>query len=81
MSVGFKTAPCRSCKAPIIWARTAAGKLMPVDPEPTEGGNVELTASAGWPNWRAVVHPQPMLGVQLRMPHHATCPQGKERRK
>lgn len=24
---------CRSCRAPIVWMKTVAGKNMPVDPE------------------------------------------------
>jgi hypothetical protein len=31
---------CRSCRAPIVWARTVAGKLAPIDVEPAENGNV-----------------------------------------
>jgi hypothetical protein len=28
--------PCRSCKAPVVWFRTAAGKRMPVDEATTQ---------------------------------------------
>lgn len=28
-----KIAYCRSCKSPIVWMKTAAGKNMPVDPD------------------------------------------------
>ena len=32
---------CRSCDAPIRWCRTeATGKLMPLDPDPVDDGNV-----------------------------------------
>lgn len=31
---------CRTCGAPMVWARTAKGKRIPLDPEPTPGGNV-----------------------------------------
>lgn len=33
---------CRSCKAAIIWARTAAGRLMPLDAQPRADGNIQL---------------------------------------
>lgn len=33
---------CEACDAPIIWAQTVNGKLMPVDAEPTRAGNVLL---------------------------------------
>jgi hypothetical protein len=73
---------CRSCKAEIVWARTALGKLMPVDKEPSEKGNVELVSAAGWPHLTAMVHGQPpMLPTTLHMPHHATCPTPEQFRK
>lgn len=69
------TSQCRSCDAPIVWARTVNGKSMPVDPEPTEGGNVELIPEPTGSAVRAIVHGQPPLGAPpLHMPHHATCP-------
>lgn len=33
---------CRSCHAPIRWARTEKGKRMPLDPAPVLGGNRSL---------------------------------------
>jgi hypothetical protein len=33
---------CRSCEAPILWAFTESGKLMPVDYEPRWDGNIGL---------------------------------------
>jgi len=65
------TERCRSCREPIVWARTPAGKLMPLDPTPTEQGNVEMVDGL------AVVHHQPTLtDTNLYMPHFATCPEG-----
>ena len=43
---------CRSCEAPIVWARTVAGKAIPLDgvdqggyiaPDPDRDGSVEFT--------------------------------------
>lgn len=33
-------ATCNSCGAEIVWARTSAGKLAPIDDAPTPGGNI-----------------------------------------
>jgi hypothetical protein len=78
---------CRSesCRAPIIWACTVNGELMPVDAEPDPLGNVELVPPApcgAAPT--AVVHApdQPlMFGTELRLPHFATCPDAARWRK
>lgn len=34
---------CRSCRAPIWWGRTITGKLIPVDENPVDGGNLIMT--------------------------------------
>lgn len=73
----FRLAQCRSCNALIIWGRTRNDVSMPVDAEPTDDGNV-------------LIHPDGTVDVlgplellchdrdaePLRMPHHATCPDG-----
>ena len=33
-------ATCRSCAADVRWVRTTAGKLMPLDPDPRDDGNI-----------------------------------------
>ena len=34
---------CARCKAPVVWAETAAnGKPIPLDPEPVDDGNIAL---------------------------------------
>lgn len=65
---------CRSCDAEITWARTAAGKAMPLDRLPDPNGNVVLrdgVAIVLGPLERAIAEEE---GETLRMPHHATCP-------
>lgn len=42
MTQAADTARCSSCHRPVWWGRTRAGKLMPLDPEPVEDGNVVL---------------------------------------
>jgi hypothetical protein len=67
---------CKRCGDPVVWAVTEAGKRMPVDLEPTEGGTIELT-----PGRRpaAIVHSKQAAaaaaasGTPLRTSHFATC--------
>jgi hypothetical protein len=76
----FTTSLCRDCEAEIIWAITANEKLMPVDAELTDNGNVELAGRGKTP--RAIVHGQPpMIPVGLRMSHFVTCPNAEARRR
>lgn len=64
---------CRSCGAAVLWVTTTAGRLMPVDAEPVEGGNVEVLG-----NGTAVVHGQPELAPGDRyVAHFVTCPQAE----
>lgn len=71
---------CRSCGAAVRWVETAAGKRMPLDPEPVDGGNVELRQVMldRQRHTIAVVHPvgQPALDEQgpRYVSHFATCP-------
>lgn len=80
---GFVIERCRTeeCQAPIVWARTRAGRLMPVDAEPvgeSGGGTVWLIAKQGFV--RAYVAPDDKLWplnqdqkAALRTSHFATC--------
>jgi hypothetical protein len=36
------TARCRSCQAPVIWAVSASGRPMPLDPDPRPDGTLIL---------------------------------------
>jgi hypothetical protein len=78
---------CRSCKAPIRWAITAGGHLMPIDPVPVPDGNLRLEQVAGGdvqvprvrvvpPAWRT----QADAG-QLYRPHFASCPFADQHRR
>lgn len=54
--------------------------MMPIDPEPSPDGNVELAPRGQ--GLTAIIHGQPPLGAPpLHMPHHATCPHADEWRK
>lgn len=81
---------CRSCGAPMAWVRTSAGKLMPVDanedgsPRETPEGNVVITSPPGrsTPTVEVLGPLEQMVETRPRfMPHHATCPQGREWRR
>lgn len=45
MNLEIKT--CGSCGAPIVWATTAHGRRIPVDPDPVPDGNLELLEMSG----------------------------------
>lgn len=73
---------CRSCKAPILWTVTEAGKRMPVDLHPTpaaDGGNVAVDTDR---HTASGAHPATVLGPlevelhdgPLRLSHFVTCP-------
>lgn len=67
---------CRDCRRPVRFATTAAGHQQPLDPEPTEAGNVagRLGDGPGW--WtRVPTADRPFDSVRERwfMPHQATC--------
>lgn len=69
---------CRYCRARIVWARTHAGKLMPLDADPDPDGNVMLTRREGAGPEATVLGPGDPLfmpeGMTRHMPHFATCP-------
>ena len=69
---------CRSCHAPIVWARTASGKTMPVDAVETPDGNLVLTLGADG------YHVEVVGATDDRprhRPHFATCPDADSWRK
>lgn len=79
---------CRACRAPILWAETRAGKRMPLDPRPTDQGNILLVDTAldadlyDCKIGQAVVLSEPAAlaerstrpDVSLYTSHFATCP-------
>jgi hypothetical protein len=74
---------CRSCRADIIWANTAAGRLIPLDIEPSADGNVTLTTSS--PIVATVLGPLELQLLDADTPRYKThfvdCPDGKSWRK
>ena len=75
---------CSSCKAPIRWAITDTGSLMPLDAEPNPRGEWRLTPHDRDELPRMVHVPEdrrPQLTRELMMVHWATCPYGDRHRK
>jgi hypothetical protein len=70
--LGRSTCRAPECKREILWARTRAGKLIPLDPEPER--RIVLVTKAGPTDSPELV----AESLPTYMPHHATCP-GAER--
>lgn len=80
---------CRSCGAHILWVKTEAGRAIPLDPDPTEAGNVIISVETD----REVAHVETAVekAARLECPipagrlaftsHFATCPQAQAWRK
>lgn len=66
---------CRSCNASIRWERTAAGKPIPLDPEPVEDGNLALREDG------RVVNAQGCPPGPRYVTHFASCPNASEHRR
>jgi len=68
---------CRSCNAPIRWARTAHGKAIPIDPEPMIVGNLEFTTG----EMVRYVQPDANAVENRYRAHFVTCPNANGHRK
>lgn len=83
---------CSSCRAPVLWVVTKAGKRMPLDPEPdAEAGNVLVCNGVDAELYdtirgRAVVLRDAAaiaergVGTPLYVSHFATCPNARQHR-
>ena len=64
---------CRSCAAPIAWRVSPAGKRLPLDPEPTESGNVVVDGTTA-----RALSADALADLDVWTPrytsHFATCP-------
>ena len=74
---------CRTCGAPILWAKTERGKNIPLDPEPCDDGNLAVSSVPGGLLARAVGANSPALlaGLPRHVSHFVTCPQADQHRK
>lgn len=76
---------CRSCDAEVRWVKTAAGKWMPLDVEPSADGNVQL-CMVGGEEVATVLGAGDRAAAQLEqiplyVSHFATCPFAAQHRK
>lgn len=69
---------CKRCGADIYWALCKTGKMMPIDVEKSERGNVLLTYSQHDDVIKADIHPKPVEGG--RSSHMFTCPHSEIRK-
>lgn len=68
---------CRSCGAPVHWAWTTAGRVIPVDREPcASGGNIQLVDAGG--RLVAIVG---VAGSGTHRSHFASCRNADAHRK
>lgn len=77
------TVCCRFCGRRVAFVKTAAtGKLMPLDPQPNDDGNVFVTRNDAGQTLAVVLKKgeTPPIGT-LFMPHYATCPNLPKRNK
>lgn len=66
---------CSACGARILWARSAStGRAMPLDPMPSERGNITLAQGPRGETIARVV-PRADGGPGLYVSHFATCPE------
>jgi len=78
---------CRSCGAPVRWARTLNDKAMPLDAEPSPAGNITLkeTDDPRAPLARVLagddLFAARSAGATFYLSHYATCPDGEKWRR
>lgn len=74
---------CTSCKERIIFATTAGGAEMPVNPDPSDAGNVVIRQDESGAYKARISAPGMSLepGETRHKPHFATCPHAKKHRK
>lgn len=67
---------CRSCGAPVRWVVTVNGRRMPIDPHPSDDGNMVLRSGVAY-----VVKPDEAPDEARWISHFATCPNAKRHRR
>lgn len=70
---------CKWCPAEILWALTDKGHRIPLDPAPSDRGNLALEFRPGATPIATVVDPKKVAGP-LWLAHMATCPGWKKKR-
>ena len=68
---------CSSCGAPITWAKTVNGKMIPLDSEPAERPTGLFTLRSD----RGELFADSAAGTPVYISHFATCPNADAHRK
>lgn len=74
---------CKSCQQVIRWKKTQAGKAIPLDPDPSEKGNIAIANNGD----AVILNQQEIEDYNLRgsgllyVCHFATCPYAHVHRK
>lgn len=76
---------CQSCGAPLVWVTTPSGGRMPLNRSPTADGNVLIVSTPlgaiGVTLSKDALAKARAEAVNLRLPHHANCPEGQSWKK
>ena len=73
---------CTSCGQSILWRRTDNGQRIPINPEPSERGNVILSGPVrAYVLTKAEIEKARQAGAVLFLVHFATCPNAREHRR
>lgn len=72
---------CRSCQAEIRWAKTAAGKSMPLDAVPTPEGTIVIRDNVAVVLTGLALDDPADAGEDRYVAHWATCPTAYEHRR
>lgn len=84
----MKFTTCKSCKAAIAFVRLPSGRRLPINPDPTDNGNVHITGSRNEDEPAARVISTQTGTLFDNAPtttaytsHFATCPQASQHRR
>lgn len=79
----MKVSECSSCGAPVLWVVTEGGKRMPLDPDPSEAGNVVPLRTRDGLRARVLSgsSPEPPAGTPRHVSHFVTCPAAAQYRR
>ena len=72
---------CRSCGAPIKWARTPKGRRIPLDPDPVPDGNIVLRGGVAHVDGPAAGGFFDDGAGERYVSHFATCPNARSHRR
>jgi hypothetical protein len=79
MNAGSPVTSCKSCGAPIQWARTSTGKRMPIDVKPSHAGTINLAEA---PDGEIVASVVGLTGPAPRyLSHFSTCKDAAQHRR